>query len=317
MAKDLKAEKTDIVHLHNFSQFVPIIRAFNPKIKIVLHMHCEWLTQLDRSMIESRLKEVDLVIGCSDYITEKIRRRFPQFAKRCRTVYNGVDVNHFVNENNQSAMKKNETKRLLFVGRNSPEKGLHVLIDAFQKVFECYPQAQLKIVGAQESAPIEFIVALSDDPKISDLASFYNRSYISHLQGKLSLGAASHVSFTGLVSRRQLINCYRDADVFIFPSVWNEPFGMPPIEAMATGIPLVATRVGGITEIVEDGKTGILVEPNDASALAEAILCLLSDEDLRKSMGKAARLRVYELFSWEKVVENLLRQYKNIGSDND
>ena len=317
VAKELRAEKCDIVHLHNFSQFVPIIRAFNPKIKIVLHMHCEWLTQLDRAMIESRLREVDLVIGCSEYITEKIRRRFPQFAKRCQTIYNGVDFNHFFSENNHSATKKNGVKQLLFVGRNSPEKGLHVLLDAFQIVLERYPQAQLEIVGPQQSAPIEFIVALSDDPKVSDLVSFYGGSYISHLQGKLSSGVASHVSFTGFVSRRQLINCYRDADVFVFPSVWNEPFGMPPIEAMATEVPVVATRVGGITEIVEDGKTGILVEPGDASALAEVILSLLSDKDLRKSMGEAARLRVVELFSWEQIVENLLRQYKNICPDND
>jgi len=73
VARDLKREKCDIVHLHNFFQFVPIIRAFNPKIKIVLHMHCEWLTQLDRTMIENRLRKVDLIIGCSEYITEKAR----------------------------------------------------------------------------------------------------------------------------------------------------------------------------------------------------------------------------------------------------
>ena len=317
VAKDLRAEKCDVVHLHNFSQFVPIIRAFNPEIKIVLHMHCEWLTQLDRTMIERRLREADLVIGCSKYITEKIPHRFPQFAKCCQTVYSGVDVNHFVSENNHWATKKNGVKRLLFVGRNSPEKGLHVLLDAFKEVVGCYPQAQLKIVGSQGSLPIEFVVALSDDPKVRDLASFYSGNYTSHLQGKLSLGVGSHVSFTGFVSRQQLIDSYRDADVFVFPSVWNEPLGMPPIEAMATEVPVVATRVGGITEIVEDGKTGILVEPGDASALAEAILHLLSNEDLRKSMGEAARLRVVELFSWEKIVENLLRQYKNICPDND
>jgi len=317
VAKDLRKEKCDIVHLHNFSQFVPIIRAFNPKIKIVLHMHCEWLTQLDRKMIENRLKEVDLIIGCSEYITEKIRLIFPQFSERCQTIYNGVDVNYFVSRNRYVLANKNSVKRLLFVGRVSPEKGLHVLLEAFQEVVKRYPQVQLEIVGSKSIPPIEFIVALSDDPKVSDLASFYSGNYISHLQDKLSSGVASHVSFTGFVSRRQLINCYQHADVFVFPSVWNEPFGMPLIEAMATEVPVVATRSGGIPEIVEDGKTGILVEPGDASALAEAILYLFSDEDLRKSMGEAARLRVIELFSWKKIVENLLCQYKNICAVND
>jgi glycosyltransferase involved in cell wall biosynthesis len=312
VARDLKREKCDIVHLHNFSQFVPIIRAFNPKIKIVLHMHCEWLTQLDRTMIENRLRKVDLIIGCSDYITEKTRLVFPQFAERCQTVYNGVDVNHFVSRNRHVSANKNGVKRLLFVGRVSPEKGVHVLLEAFQEVVKRYPKAQLEIVGPKSVSPIEFIVTLSDDPKVSDLVSFYKGSYISHLQDKLSSDVANHVSFTGFVSRQQLINCYQHADVFVFPSVWNEPFGMPIIEAMATEVPVVATRSGGITEIVKDGKIGILVEPNNASELAEAILHLLANEDLRKSMGKTARKQAVELFSWERVADDLLYQYKTV-----
>jgi len=312
VAKQLRVEKCDIVHLHNFSQFVPIIRAFNPKIKIVLHMHCEWLTQLDRTMIERRLRKTDLIIGCSEYITEKIRCSFPKFAERCQVLYNGVDVNQFVSKNGKHAKKKNSAKQLLYVGRISPEKGLHVLLDAFKKVVSHYPQTQLTIVGPQGSAPIEFIVALSDNPRVSDLASFYRENYISHLQKKLPSFVAGQVFFTGFVTRRQLINHYQNADVFIFPSVWDEPFGMPPVESMATGVPVVATRVGGIKEIVEEEKTGILVEPSDASALSEAILHLFSHENLRKKMGKTARRRAANSFSWEQIAKSLLRQYKNI-----
>ena len=316
VARDLKRENCDIVHLHNFSQFVPIIRTFNPKVKIVLHMHCEWLTQLDRAMIAKRLRAADLIVGCSEYITEKIRRGFPRFAQRCQTVYNGVDVHSFFRENSWSA-PKNGVKRLLFVGRNSPEKGLHVLTDAFEKVLEYYPNAQLKIVGSETLPYIEFVVTLSDDPKVLNLTSFYNGHYLSRLRSRLSPALASHISFNGFVPRRQLINHYRDTDLFIFPSVWNEPFGVPIIEAMATGLPVVATRVGGIKEIVEGGKTGLLVARDDASALAEAVRYLFSNENLRKSMGKAARNRVIEHFSWDLIVEGLLRQYKSICQDND
>jgi len=321
VAKDLRAEKCDIVHIQNFSQFVPVFRAFNPKIKIVLDMRCEWLTQLDRAMIESRLREVDLVIGVSRYITEKIRRCFPQFAKRCQTVFTGIDINHYVNKNGQTMTKKNDVKRLLFVGRVSPEKGLHVLLDAFQKVVERYPQAQLEIVGPQGSAPIEFIAALSDDDKVSNLASFYyrnfsSRGYFSHLQRRvLSLKISSHVTFSGFVPYVHVINHYRNADVLVNPSL-SESFGRSLIEAMACQVPVVATRVGGMAEIVEDGKTGILVEPGDAQELAEAIIRLFSDEGLRRSMGEAARKRAVELYSWEKIVENLLCQYKNIRDGN-
>jgi glycosyltransferase involved in cell wall biosynthesis len=121
------------------------------------------------------------------------------------------------------------------------------------------------------------------------------------------------VSFTGSVPHRQLISFYKDADVFVFPSVWNEPFGMPIVEAMAAGVPVVSTRGGGIPEIVVDGKTGLLVERGDASALAEAILRLLSNENLREAIIRDAHERAVELLSWEKIVENLLYHYSNLG----
>lgn len=316
VAEDLKSEKCDVVHIHNFSQYAPIIKALNPKIKIALHMQCEWLTQLDRTMIGKRLKDVDLIIGCSEYVTEKIRRCFPQFSERCKTVPNGVDVNSFVNKNKYATPNKNRIKQLLFVGRISPEKGVHVLLDAFKQVVEHYPQVELKLIGGQGSLPFEFNVALSDDPKVKDLASFYDGNYVSHLRRKLSANVAGHVIFIGLVPHQQLINYYRDADVFVFPSVWNEPFGMPIVEAMAAGIPVVATKSGGIAEIVKDGENGLLVERGDASSLAKAILLLLSNEDLRKSMGEAGRKRAVKLFSWEKVVKSLLHLYENICSGN-
>jgi glycosyltransferase involved in cell wall biosynthesis len=315
VAKDLRSQKCDVVHIHNFSQFVPIIRAFNPKIKIVLHMHCEWLTQLNPAMIKKRLMKTDLVIGCSEYITEKIRDRFPEFAQRCQTVFNGADVNFLNKENDHDKPRKNGMRQLLFVGRVSPEKGVHVLLDALQIVATRIPQTQLKIVGQPGASP-QFTIAVSDDPKDSNLWSFYRGNYLSHLQSKLSPSLASHVSFAGSIPHDQLIHYYRDSDILILPSVIEEPFGMPIIEAMAAGLPVVATRSGGIPEIVLDGETGLLVERDNSSALAQAILRLLLDEDSRKSMGKAARERAVEFFSWEKTVENLLSQYKKLCEDN-
>jgi glycosyltransferase involved in cell wall biosynthesis len=275
-------------------------------------MNCEWLTQLDCEMIESRLREVDLIIGCSEYVTEKIRCRFPQFANRCQTVYNGVDVTLFTNENPESKPKKIDSEQLLFVGRVSPEKGVHFLLDAFEKVAENYPQVKLKVVGGYGSLPIQFHILLSEDPKDSKLIQFYKRSYIQYLKDNLSSSATSHVSFTGSLPNQPLVNFYQNADVFVFPSVWNEPFGIPIVEAMAAGVPVVATKGGGIPELVVDGETGILVERGNFSALAEAILRLLSDEELRKSMGKAARKRAIELFSWQKISKDLMVQYEKL-----
>ena len=91
VAKDLQTEKCDIVHINDNTELISIIRALNPKIRIVLHMRCEALTQLDHNMIEHRLKKTDLILGCSRYITDKILQSFPFLAGRCQTSYPGVD----------------------------------------------------------------------------------------------------------------------------------------------------------------------------------------------------------------------------------
>lgn len=317
IGRNLRAQHCDIVHIINFSQFVPVIRAFNPGIKIILHMHCEWLTQLDHSIIERRLGKTDLIIGCSDYITQKIRHNFPRFSGCCETVHNGVDSDHFVRRNDNNTGKGNGAKRLLFVGRVSPEKGVHVLLKAFQRVVQRYPQAHLEIAGPKKQLPFEYLVALSDDAAVTELAAFYGSGspygYSYRLRDMLGLlNIANRVTFSGVIPNSQLLSQYRNADVFIFPSVWEEPFGLPPLEAMSVEVPVVATRSGGIVETVENGRTGILVERNNECALAEAILRILSDEDLRQSMGKSGRKRVVEFFSLERMVERLLHLYKNL-----
>jgi glycosyltransferase involved in cell wall biosynthesis len=112
------------------------------------------------------------------------------------------------------------------------------------------------------------------------------------------------------VFHEKLAEYYRSADVFVFPSIWDEPFGIPVIEAMAAGLPVVATRVGGVVETVEDGKTGFLVPPADSHALAEAISALVQDRALRERLGAAGRERALELFSFDSAAaayENRMR----------
>jgi Glycosyl transferases group 1 len=117
------------------------------------------------------------------------------------------------------------------------------------------------------------------------------------------------VSVQDAIPHSDLAQHYRDADIFVLPSVWNEPFALVILEAMSSGLPVIATRGGGFPEAVEDGKTGILVERGDAVGLAEAITRLVENEDLRRSMGQAGRQRALELFTWEKISQDLLQRY--------
>jgi glycosyltransferase involved in cell wall biosynthesis len=319
VARDLRRENCDIIHLHNFSQFVPVVRAFNPKSKIVLQMHCEWLSQLDHSLIEKRLHHVDLVIGCSEYITEKIRQRFPRYAGCCRTITGGADISQFVSGNNHRQTNSDRPKRLLFVGRISPEKGVHVLLDAFQEVAKSYPNVELELVGGQQAVPYEFIALVADDHKVSELAAFYDgrwkrENYLSFLKAHTPSDLATKVIFSGPVLQSELVNHYRKADILVNPS-FSDAFPLPLLEAMACGVPVVGTRTGGMPESVEDGRTGLLVERDNASDLARAILSLLTDENLRESMGEAGRERVLKYFSWEKIAERLQVEYAAINQD--
>lgn len=328
-AFDLRKQGCDIVHIHNFSQFVPLIRALNPDAKIVLHMHCEWLTQLDRARIEPRLEKADVILGCSDYITHGIQRRFPQLEDRCSSVYNGVEVETFTEGPRLDEENHDTPLRLLYVGRVSPEKGVHVLLDAFGSIAEEYPHVQLDVIGPAKLLAYSLNIALSSDSKVARLRRFYGRtlierfenqvigrrgSYPRRLRAGLSTQAASRVRFHGCIPHVQLADYYRNADIFVFPSVWDEPFGMPIVEAMACGIPVVATRGGGIAEIVEDGRTGLLVERDDAEALRDAVLYLLRDERARGAMGEAARRRVLEHFSWERIVDDVRHMYERLVS---
>jgi len=313
VARHLRRAPCDIVHIHNLSQFVPLIRSSSPAAAIVLHMHCEWLTQLDRAMVARRLQMADLVLGCSRYITTKIREAFPQFASRCRTVPNAVDVRSFAAVPGDAQPRRNGP-RLLFVGRISPEKGLHVLLEAFRQVADQHPQAHLEIVGPDAVAPREFIVALSDQAMVADLARFYPASYLSHLKRQVSGNGRGTVAFAGRLEHSRLVAQYKRADILVSPSL-SDASSMPAIEAMAVGLPVVATRVGGVPELVQDGRTGLLVNPGDPDALADAISRLLVDEELRRSMGRAGRERAAREFSWERVANDLLVQYRELCED--
>jgi len=235
---------------------------------------------------------------------------FPEFANRCHTVYNGIDVYSFTPGNKTRIGKSDDShKNILFIGRISPEKGVHILLDAFEKVLERYPNLHLQLIGPQTPAPEEYIVALSDDPKVLGLATFYSEGYFSHLKKKISRNLGNRVTLYNYIPYSDLINFYHSAHVFVFPSVWDEPFGMPIIEAMACGLPVVATRGGGIPEIVEDGKSGFLIERGNSEALAKAILYLLGNEGLRESLTNAARQYVFERFTWDRISKDLLSAY--------
>ena len=204
-----------------------------------------------------------------------------------------------------------ETKRILFVGRLSPDKGVHILVDAFEKIIRRFPQAELKIVGPWSMLPKSFCISHSTEKTVRDLLSFYDREpYVDQLRQRMTPEAKRRVDITKGISREDLIRMYQSADVLVFPSIYPEGFGIPIVEAAACQVPAVVTRRGGMPEVVEDGKTGLICEAANVDSLADAILRLLSDESLRRSMGRAAFDRTARLFTWDQIAQSMLDRYR-------
>lgn len=310
LALDLKKGGFDIVHLHNFTQFIPVIRVLNPGIKIVLHMHSEWLSQLDNSIMRERIKYADLILSCSEFITARTRRAFPEAAYKCRTLYNGVDVSQF-SAAPIGPEKPKKKQKLLCVGRITPEKGLHVVIDAFNTLAYSYPDLELCLIGQERITPAEFLTELSDDPRVRSLKAFYPGSYRKKIMESLAPALSSRVFLSGHVSHSEMVSQYYDAMIFLNASYY-ESFGIPVAEAMACGLPVIAARAGGIPEIVEDGLSGLLVEPGEADALAAAVTELLENNALRESLARAGRERVRARFNWDSIAGELAEFYRGM-----
>jgi glycosyltransferase involved in cell wall biosynthesis len=305
-----KRLKCDAVLVMNYSQIVPVLRKVHRSCKIYLYMQCEWLTQLDHESMRQRIDAADVIGGCSEYITRKIAARFPQYQDKCVTLTNAANpVQEF-----QDDARKDGPKSVLFVGRVSPEKGLHVLVQAFHLVLREFPDAKLDIVGGIGSAPIEYLVGLSDDAQVAALRRFYDGSanggkdpYFAHLERASGAELGKRIVFHGHVDHDRTTAAYRTATVLTNPSL-SESFGMSLVEAMMHSVPVVATRIGGMPYIVQDGVTGWLIDGEDEHALAAAICKVLRDPATAREMGQAGRRRALDKFSWDRTAATLLEQ---------
>lgn len=304
-----------IVHLMNYWSWSRTLQAeIRPKSKLVLEMQCEWLSQKDKTAVARQLESVDAIAAVSDHIGNLIRRRFPDYPRPIVTVYNGVNCDVFQPGTQNAA--QGEELRTLFVGRVSPEKGVHTLIEAFAQVAQRFPAARLELVGGRGSLPADLLVNLSDDPLVFALRRFYDgtvtQNYANYLdQLVVKLGLQDRVHFAGALPHHELVKAYQNADLVVNPSL-SESFGISIVEGMACGKPVIGTRIGGMKETIIDGETGLQVDPERPDLLAQAIVSVLENRDKAGSMGRAGRQRAVEQFSWRARAVRLRRLYDQI-----
>ncbi|HWB71426.1 MAG TPA: glycosyltransferase [Egibacteraceae bacterium] len=200
----------------------------------------------------------------------------------------GVDLDAFTPDGATEARALR--RRLVVVGRLVERKGVGDVIAALADL----PGVELVVAGGSDAA------RLDADPEVGRLRALARR-----------LGVAERVQLRGRVRRRDLPGLLRSADAVVCPA-WYEPFGIVPLEAMACGVPVVATAVGGMLDTVVDGVTGVHVPPRRPRRLAQALRALLGDARRRAAMGVAGRARVCRWYGWDSVADATGRAYEQL-----
>ncbi|MBX3083775.1 MAG: glycosyltransferase family 4 protein [Anaerolineae bacterium] len=309
--------QVDVIHVIIFAPLIPTIRALNPHARIILHMENEWVTQMDHGRAARALRDTDCIVSCSDFVSNRIKASFPEYANRAFTVHNGVDIGRFPLRSSQPPADPARPRRIVYVGRLSAEKGVHLLIKAFEQVVKEIPNAHLDIIGPANSPAYEYMVPISDDPNVLALKPYFTKwlkrgdtHYLDLLQAMVPPHLTDRIFFLGQRPNTEVRNMLESADVFCFAPIWHEPFGIPVVEAMASGVPVVTSASGGIMELVEDGRTGIVVPRADVDALAKGLIRALTDPELVARIVPAARQRAEQLFSWDTSVRQLEKYYQ-------
>jgi glycosyltransferase involved in cell wall biosynthesis len=297
----LRRERIQIVHAHLFLANVVarlLGRLSGDPVVITTHHDTDvWMGRRHRLLERATAPLSDAVVTCSEAVRQYALATYRLRPGLVQTLRNAI----VIPERRADAGGRERLRRLFCagpedrviatVGRlDEPKKGLTVFLRAAGRLardmqtIDGGPKVRFVLVGEGPARPR--LEALARDEEIESLTTFMGE-------------------------RRDVNDLMEAFDLFVQPSLW-EGFGVTLLEAMAASLPVVASRVGGIPEIVRDGETGCLVEPGDAAALAGECLRLLRDPDLATRLGEAGRARLEENFDIERLVEETAALYREL-----
>jgi phosphatidylinositol alpha-mannosyltransferase len=279
----LEAENFDVLHFHE--PFVPFLSPTvldQSKTVNVATFHAfggfspsYWIGKRFAGRLAERLHGRIAVSGAARHF---ISRYFPG---EYEIIPNGVDLDRYTGAEPYDNLRDG-TLNILFVGRLEERKGLIHLLKAYNRLRKRKVDARLLVCGA--------------GPKLREYKRF------------VGLRGIRDVEFLGRVSDEEKVRYFASADIYCAPNTGQESFGIVLLEAMAAGVPIVASDIHGFKRVVERNVQGLLVEPRNPRALAAALYALARDPDLRQEMGDAGRARAPE-FSWERVTERIVDFY--------
>jgi spore coat protein SA len=288
----IKGKHYDWIQIDNRPSFVTPVRKGFPKTSISVFLHS--LTFVSKTDSTRRhLAQADKIIANSISLQHELIARFPSLHHKIKQVHLGVDSQQFrppTSDQKNRLQKKYGIQGsfvFAFAGRIIPRKGIPVLMDALSKVRKSASNVKLVIAGQGL------------------------RGYTASLMRKahrLNLNA----KFIGHKSHTQMHEVYWMADCLVCPSQKHEAFGLVNVEAMSTGIPVIASQIGGMKEIIQHGKNGLLVKDyKNVNALSASMLKLAKNKSYTNRLGKQARLDMLERFSWSQTAQSLSKHYGN------
>ena len=309
-ADDLRRQwarrRPDVVHAHFWMSGYAALQAARPLgVPVVMTFHALGVVKRrhqgsrdtsppERLGVEQRLVEqADRIVAtCSDEVFELLRLGGDR--RRISVVPCGVDLTTF-RPSGPAEERRPGRHRLVYVGRLVERKGIGNAISALAGlVNNGGPDAELVVAGGPDAAQVD------TDPEVRRLRALARKAHVE-----------DRVEFRGRVGRAELPALLRSADAVVCVP-WYEPFGIVPLEAMACGVPVVASAVGGIIDSVVDGKTGVHVPPRRPDLVAEALRDLLEDDGRRAAYGAAGVARVRSRYSWSRVAAGTLSAYDDL-----
>ncbi|PRX60945.1 spore coat protein SA [Cohnella sp. SGD-V74] len=299
----LVRSKPDVIQVENRPLWVPRLKRLFPRSRIWLNLHsttfinAPYLTPSKRKIC---LQAADRIQVNSEFLRSYVQAHVPRVSDKIRVNPLGVDLSRFHGRSTPegAAMRQEMRSRhgwgnrpiAIYVGRLVPQKGVKYLLAAIPSILSMVPDALIVVVGSAR------------------YGSHRETGHVRRLH-KMAARLKGHVHFQPYVSHHDIPRWFAMADVAVVPSVGREAFGLVNLEAMAAELPVVATRAGGMKEIVVDGHTGFLVSTDSgaiASELAGKIGYLLANGEERREMGYRGRERVLKDFQWRHTAERWL-----------
>ncbi len=253
------------------------------------------LHHYENETMRNRYKKVNFFF-VSKYLLREFVKKHPEIPiGKCMVLYPGVDTNYFAPPVNH---KQDDCKKILFASQWVKEKGIFTLIKAAQILESKRKDFRVLLAGGAYLWKSKYL--LDKQIRIEKI--------VKHITKNLK-----NVEIIGTVPHDEMPELLRSADIYVLPTA-DEAFGISNIEAMACGLPVVACRVGGVPEAVINNETGLLLEPGDPGALADAIEYLLDNKSVALEMGKKGRKRVEDMFSLDMYEKNLLKIMNEISN---